>query len=272
MAKRLYSQIGMGSSPVMKKQYRKGKSFRKSAKKNTFAAKVMKVVHSKAEVKRWSKVVNQTAVTSVLNNAGYVALLPFQPAQGSSEGQRNGDKCRLRRVMLKGFMAPSVYDATANPTPPPLEVRMVLMNPRNTPQSIVGATSNFFLTGATVGPALNTFVDQVEKIDVRQFQVWKEQQFKLGFEVFATTLGGAGQDTAYGQFSNNDFKLNQKFEWDITKAYQQLQTFYDATTTSECRVPSLCVFTSSARGTAYVNAAYVVAQITYTVEFEYEDL
>lgn len=248
------------SRPIKKLVYSKVRS--------AFAKNVKAVVTRMAETKNshfnfTQYLPNVNAGTStqvqIAPNSGSLSIV-----QGTGQGDRVGDRVRVKKAMFRGYMSPLAYDVTYNSAPSPVEVRMIIGKNKASPTTAMTLSTLFQNGDTSVAPA-GTLLDMLSPINKETVQVYVDRIFKLG-----TQYGQTGTTAANGYYSNNDFLFNQRFDVDITKFLPNVITYNDTTaqpTSNSLFALFLCV---SADGTI-TGANLRPVLLTYDLDFQYTD-
>lgn len=134
--------------------------------------------------------------------------------KGISQGQRIGDEIRVKAHYFNYQMTMRPYNATTNPTPEPVVVKLWWVRPK-TSQSLGVTeanyisnltTSNFFEHDATSECGLaGDMGDLMKKIDRDNYRVFASRTHKL---YYAGTLGApSGVQPGFFGYANNDFNF-----------------------------------------------------------------
>jgi len=197
---------------------------------------------------------------------GPSAIMPI--TQGTGQGNRVGNSIHTKKLMLKGTLVPLAYDATFNPVPMPVQIRMVIFYDKLDPMTVPNptATNDFFQNGSGVKGFANDLVDMWTPVNTDKYRILTTRTFKLGNADYSGT--GASATSHY--FANNDFKMNANFSLNLTKYYHKALKFNDATTTPSNRNVYCMFYYELANGGASLNVGYMVG-LQYMLEYTYED-
>jgi len=202
------------------------------------------------------------------------SIFPLSPSavnvsvvQGTGQGDRIGNKIKIKKAMFRGTMHPNVYDATTNPGPAPLQVVMWFFYDKENPQTVPNPTSDFLQFGGAVQSMQNDLVDLWAPINTDKYRVLGKRIFKLGNSEFVGTPGGAQQA---GYFANNDFKYNCSFSINVAKWMPKTYVFRDNNTEPTTRGLYCMIQCISASG-SQLGAALVPATLSYIMDLEWED-
>lgn len=191
--------------------------------------------------------------------------------QGTGEGARIGNQIRTRRLVHRGILIPNPYNATDNPDPHPIEVRMIYYRQRSDPAQLPGTPfSDFFQFNSTTNAVPDSLSGQIEVINQDKYQVFTQRYFKVGYQLSGPTNQAVGVITPGVTAANNDFKLNCKFWVDLTKYLPSVVRYND--NNADPTTPGIycLIIVSRADGTAIGNAA-IPLDICHTLDFQYED-
>lgn len=175
-------------------------------------------------------------------NSNTLALLPSPSGvtivQGTNSGQRIGNKVTIRKCKLSICFSPAAYDALTNfaPTPQLLRVMICQIKPGfdNDSSGLQTVLDNYqFETGTNSSQGFTgTMSDIVYKYNPEAIRVVKQKTFKVGLQ---TTYGQSGSSSGQeGYFANNDFKLMNRLEWDITKLLPKQVQWEDNSGSTAC--------------------------------------
>lgn len=122
------------------KTYRSRKTVRK-AKTQSFAKKVLKVIHRQAENKVWiAYQANNNITTASSSTFTNVSLMPTM-SQGTGHSNRVGDDVTVVKARINGYVNLLPYNSVSNPTVGPLFVRMWVLSVKNMQNSQTLSTS-----------------------------------------------------------------------------------------------------------------------------------
>jgi len=252
-----------------KRAYRKKSSRRSSVGSKSFTKKVKKVLIRSAETKTISAATN-------FNLAPYNGSTPWLdinvglnttnmiPSQGTGQGDRVGNRIRTKRCILTGYLHPYGYDAVNNPTPKPLEVKLVILTNKQTPQGYPNV-NNYFQRGNTSSGPSGTLNDIVSAPNKDVNTIYHQKVMKLGH----ASESGSGSSTVQAFQANNDFRLNCKFRVDITKFLPKTYTFNDTTAGFMERNVFMRFLLANADGST--SASLAAATVWYQVDYKYTD-
>lgn len=155
----------------------------------------------------------------------------LQVLQGVGDGQRVGNKIKIKRLTFNFVLRPRGYDVSNNARPAPNNVRIILFYDRTAPVVNPDIRSDFFdYNNTDTGPSGDLF-DMLAPINTNKYRKLAERTVKLGF----SEAYGSGSDIVFQQFTNNDFKLNVMMKWDVTKYIPELVRYNDNSSTPSTR-------------------------------------
>lgn len=221
--------------------YRKKTFFRKITKRRTYKRKVAR--KPKFSIRKYVQreiarnVENKTVQTVNLNRALYstpstqfVTENTFQVSpnavtmpinQGTAQGDRIGNVIKTKKLTFKGTIVPLGTSET-NPNPKPLQIRMIIFYDKESPNSVPNVSSDLYQLGGSESGPRNDLVDMWAPFNTDRYTVLAQKTMKLGFAQYDPALAAAA-----GFWSNNDFKMNQNFSFDLTKHYLKMVKFND---------------------------------------------
>jgi len=252
-----------------KRTFRKKSSRRNKMGSKSFAKKVKNIIVRTAETKTISANTNFTIspyngstpwldINIGLNTTNMV------PSQGTGQGDRIGNKIRTKRAILTGYLHPYGWNLTNNPVPKPMEVKMVILSNKSSPQAYPNV-ANYFQRGDTSSGPAGTLSDIVSVPNRDVNVIYREKTYKLGH---ASETGNGFDDTQARQ-ANNDFKMNCKFRVDITKYLPKTYTFNDTAVGFQERNVFMRFIMANADGST--SAALGAATVWYQVDYKYTD-
>lgn len=189
-------------------------------------------------------------------------------AQGVGQGNRVGNTIRIRKTYLNYVLRPLGYDVTTNPSPQPVEVRLMLGYVKNTPcfAPISGDINQLFQSGNSAIAPVGNLKDIISVYNKDYWVIKKSWTHKLGF----ANYGGTGTNPSFQSHSNNDFKLNHVARIDITKMMPKTCVFNDTSATTNTKNLFFMQYAVHSSGSTS-GATVLTATIDYWVDFHYED-
>lgn len=199
-----------------------------------------------------------------MNNAGAGVIL----ASGDAQDQRTGNYVKSHKVIFKGVIYPNPYNAVTNPNPCPQEIVFWFVSFRPQPAITTNPVDGtYFQEGGSSAAPQGTLIDVIRTVNPERFKIYGKRVIKLGNSAINGTGGTAGTQ----QFANNDFNLNHKFYFDVTKMVPKKVIFNDAINNDPTSRALWCVWEAvNADGTTQaVNT--IPLSMQYQIDFNYKD-
>lgn len=237
---------------------------------------IQKVIARGAEVKSVDLYVPANALTFYAG-VNWVAnnVLPVSPyagglsiLQGTSAGTRIGNRVRLVSLKFKGSLYVQAYNVTLNPVPRPVLVKFWFYYAKNTPTVLTPPGTDWFQLGGSSTALTNSLVDLWAPVNADQYTVVKQKTFKLGY----ASDTGTGNQLAPQFFTNNDFKLNCNFSFNLTKYLPKIVKFNDNTANPSSRNLALAIQIVNADGSAPSSNSNIPGGMAYTLSVRYSDM
>lgn len=236
---------------------------------------VKQIVHSTEEVKSQQYYSGSLTVTNpisttwtgtFINVAPDAALAPVI-AQGTGQGDRVGDKIRVKKATFSGSIFPFNQSGTVNAVPQPVYVVMWILYDKTNPTSIPDATGLIQFGDTSLSPS-GTLRDLNSVSNLDRYRVFHKQIFKVGYQ----SNTGNGAAPAFGNYANNDFLLSSTFNIDITKFLPAVITYNDANNAPTSHgVYVIMEFVNYNNGSIGAND-YIKANYQYCVDIKYTDM
>lgn len=189
-------------------------------------------------------------------------------SQGAGQGQRIGNRIKIKKLTIAGVMHPTPYNATTNPTPAPIQIKMWIFydkeNPTLTPTP--RADGDFLQFGNGVSGFQNDLMDLYAPVNKDRYSILWTGITKLGYASYT----GTGALPQSGNLSNNDFQLNSNFAIDLTKMVPKYYDFRDTATNPTTRGLYMMCQAVYANG-AQMASATIPAQMSYVQNVVFED-
>lgn len=204
------------------------------------------------------------AILPVAAAAGYLDI-----AQGTGNGSRVGNRIKVKKLVFKGTLMPFRYDASVNPIPQPVRVKVWFYYDKTEPNSIPipGTTNDFFEDNNSVATFSNNVVDLWRPVNQDKYRLLKTWEWKLGNQRYDSN----GTSFAGSQYyTNNDFKMNADFSFDLTKLVPGIVTYQDNNANPTSRGLYAMFLCYNADGSTIGSATYPV-ELSYLMELTYED-
>lgn len=194
----------------------------------------------------------------------------FTIAQGVGNGQRIGNRIKLRRLWFNYTLRQRVYDVSSNPTPRPLNCRMVLFYNREDPTDVDPTgpypVADFFQLNNTTNGIAGQEADMLQPFNTDKYRILATRSFKIGHAAY----NGSGAVPDRQQYANNDYKMTVSGKWDVTRYVPKIVRYNDTAIQPMSRGLFMVVFFAPADGTTGV-ATTVPMQLTYWQQAKYED-
>lgn len=255
------------SSKNTKKKVKKNKS-----KKDTIQQMVKKEVARNIEDKTfesyWSDYVivpsnSSTFATQVIPISPYTGFLQID--QGTSQGQRIGNRIKLKSLKFSGVITPLPYNGTSNPQPRPSFVVFWFYSYKPQPTIEKGPDNTFLQLGGSSMSLANKLSDVGAPLNTNNWMYLGRKVYKIGYEAYV----GTGALSDFGNFSNTDFKLAQFFKIDCLDMAVKNVQFNDNSSDPTTRLV-ICCPQAIAVTSQYV-ASTVPVTMDYSLSCTYED-
>lgn len=202
--------------------------------------------------------------TSIFPCTPYTSYLQID--QGTGQGDRIGNKIKLKNLSIKGTLWALPYDVVFNPIPQPVQVIIRFFYNRGstilTPSSLTG----FLQNGNSSQNLNNDLTDFVTPVNNEQYKVFCVRKFKIGF----ANNEGTGSYPVGQYFANNDFKLNANFKVNLTK-YAVKNVMY-ADGAGQPRVRGIfCSMQVVAASGGNLPSNYIGVKAAWTLDCDYQD-
>lgn len=271
----VYFRRKVSSRKYAKKRTYKKRTYKKRAMpiKRMIRREIARNVENKTQQ---NFVLQQDILPSSAATAAFDDLItPLQPdavgliiSQGTGQGQRIGNRIKIKKLTFKGVIHPTQYNATTNATPAPVMIKMWIFynkeNPTLTPT--VKADGDFLQFGNGISGLQNDLMDMFAPVNQDKYRVLTSRIFKLGYASYT----GTGALPQQGNLSNNDFNLNCPFSFDLTKHVPKIYEFRDTATNPTTRGLYMMAQAVYANGSQMASAT-IPAQMSYVQNIEYED-
>ena len=197
--------------------------------------------------------------------------------QGTAQDQRIGNKIKLKRWVVKGSVyydpnafTGALYDEYFQQAQGFVDI--YFGRQLNMGNVVPGNLQDLYQNGGTTFTPTGALLERTYSINKDEYKIYWHKRYKIGA---ASTLSGY-------QTSNNDYKLNQEFGFDICKLVckNKVLKYSDSTNTPEDQLVSSltlwATFTCPSTNIQYTytaedNTAYSPAKISVTSYAEYED-
>lgn len=245
----------------------------KRATKPTFDKRVKAVISRMAEnkIQNYRGTINVRAQTSTGWDTTVIPCTPFTAflsiPQGVSQGERVGNTIRVKKLKFSGVLRPLPYNATSNPEPTPLFVKIMWMTRKDSPMEIFTSMSDLLQFGGSSESPGFQLVNLQRPINLDEWTVHTHRTYKLGYSAY----NGISSDTNYQFYENNDFKMNQFVNVDLTKYCVKNIKFDDNSVNPTTR--NICMYAMVYRADSGTPAITdLPAALDFNLDFEYEDV
>lgn len=210
----------------------------------------------------WSSACGFRVTPSNLGSTGVVI------SQGDAQDQRTGNVIKTHKCLFKGVIYPNGYDVATNPIPRAQEIVFWFISFRPQPSiSTNPVDGTFFQQGGSAIAPSGSLIDTVRSINKERFIVYGKKVMKLGFQSY----NGTGQSAGYGNYANNDFKLNCRFSFDLTKHVPKKVLFNDALNNDPTTRALWVVWEAVNSDGTTQGIANVPATMQYQIDYYYKD-
>lgn len=254
-----------------KKSYRKRARrprARPYAKRTSSIARVVKKVLSRnLERKTWlSYNSNSNLATASTTVAPAVSDLLPQILQGTGASQRIGNEVKITKAFIRGYVNLRPYDATLNPLPVPIYVKMWLVSYKLTNQpsfTTAALFSNFFQTNnSSVGFQAN-MLDTILEVNKEAWTVHKTKIVKIG----TSSANSLNLPTNYAGYMDNS-PMSAPFYFEFAKHLDKLK--YDDTVNNLCTNRNLFIIYQAVNANGETST-YIPAEIHASKVIHYTD-
>jgi len=264
---------------MAKRIFKKRKIIRKrksTKKKSSLVKLIRRTVQKVAEKKQISNFDIGTNIVpaSSASAAGQIFPLCFttggwEVSQGTAQNQRVGNRIRLTKATFSGIIIPKPYNATTFPNPQPQVIQMYIYWDKQNPTSVPDpfAANDFFNLGSTAMDFTNSLVDSWLPINTDRYNVVVRKTFKIGYSAYE----GTGINVGSQAFSNNDFKLAQRFTVNLTKHLPKNVVYNDNTVEASSRGLYVMFVTCASDGGLF-GSGLVPAEVAWTANASFTDL
>jgi len=263
MARRIKRRSG-GRGTVRRKSF--------APKKRGIRKIVRREMSRQAETKsiqafNFEKVLYPSTAVNFPNNV--IELGPgstMQIVQGTGNGNRIGNRIITKSLTFKGTIVPLPYHATTNPTPFAQQVKMIIFYDRTEPTTLPAPAVNLFQNGNANAGFNNDLVDMWRPFNIDRYRILASKTFKLGFAAYTGTGAQPGQQG----LTNNDFKMNCDFRFNLTKYYVKRVKFDENGIYPQTR-QLYCMFYMAASSGGQNSPAWEPCAVQYMQDYRYQD-
>lgn len=249
---------------------------RKAAPKKSMV-KLIKREISKASENKTFQVFNDNYSLLPSNSPGFDAnIIPVSPSsgaflnisQGTGQGQRIGNRIKLKKLSVQGIVYPQGYNATTNLTPAPVQVKLTFFYDKEDGQAVPTPQTNgdFLQFGSSSVSLGNRLFDHMAPVNTDRYRVLATRSLKVGYAEYA----GTGSVPTQGNFNNNDFKLNARFNVNLMPYAIKDVVYRDTANNPTSRGIYMMAQPVYANGTGMA-LDQITCKMTYFLTCEYED-
>lgn len=202
-----------------------------------------------------------------------VSTAGVQIFQGTGQGQRVGNKIKIKSIKFQGTLVPLQY-GTNNTVPRPNQVKVWIFYDKENSTTTPTPQADFFQNGNSVNAFQNDLVDMWLPVNTDKYRVLATKTMKLGHASYGQSQDNVFPTTGvspYGGFNNNDFKLNCNFSFDLAKLYPKIVDFRDNNGDPSTRGIFALFAYAAADGTQWIPST-IAMNLQYMVSVKYEDV
>lgn len=191
-------------------------------------------------------------------------------AQGVTDSTRIGNSVNTHRCYLKLNIIPNAYNATYNPTPIPMYIKIWIFSLRydnevSAMQSIVNA--NFMDANASSTGLTSSLTDLTGTVNKNVLTLKKVLIRKVGY----ADVTGTGSQAGVQYVANNDYKLTALVMLDVTKYLKKTYRYNDSSSTTPYDQHTWCIVEPIAYNNDTTMLGVRPATMMYTLEYQYKD-
>lgn len=245
----------------------------KDRKKESFEKKVQRVINKQIERKQYVIAVANNAITTT-SGGGTPTALNLMPALalGTNQEARVGERVKITKATVKGYVNLLPYNATSNPLSTPVMVKMWVASSKLTNVTTLGSTAigtGFFEVGSDTVGFQGNMLDMILPVNKEAWTVYGHKQFELG----ATYASAAGAVGTGGYYDNS--KMTIPFKFNYGKHFKRQLRYSDDSSSLNSNYPYdrncwLLIQVLYADGSS--SGGYIPAEYHYSVNVEYTDL
>lgn len=198
------------------RKYLRKRTLRKPSRRISKSVKryVNRAIHRNIEDK---EVYAYTALTTMITGTAGVNMynvgLIIPMSQGVTNSTRIGDSIRIRRGIISGTVHLKTYDASTNPRPMPVYVKMWLVRYLPVQGQVASLSARdtdlFFKGNATALPPQGNLLDMDLDVNRERFRLLGTKQVRLGI----TGNGTLGPANSASWFDNSAMTARFYFNW-----------------------------------------------------------
>lgn len=221
----------------------------------------------------------QSGTTSLVGN--YLIISPssvsssyaYIPVRGTDNDEIIGNRFSTKKCTIGLSIRPNGYNATTNPYLVPMNVRAYVFRSKTQPVTdldaadFCGGSAIFFEDGNGYEGFSGNLMDLNRRITSDNFTYLGHRDFKIG----QTVPSGATPSSPLYNASNNDYKLNATFNWNVTKFLHKEYEFNDDSQVNTPYTFLLFQVIPVAAGTSYTANTMTPLNVQLKIQYEYQD-
>ncbi len=233
----------------------------------------LKIARPPPEIKAIQYADSAKNIGSYLSSAFATSGIPLTPytsylalTQGTGQGARLGNRIEIKKLRFRGSIRPRAYNVTTNAIPIPQYVRLLILCDEDNQNVLPLPGTDFFQSGSSSVAPDSTMNDIYSVVNTDRWTVYHDQVFKVGY----ATAGGTGVQVASQSYTNNDFKLCDDFDIDVTRFAPRMYDFDDNTSAPKTKCLSAYFFCCSYDGLAS-SSATIACNLAFHLDCEFSD-
>lgn len=239
---------------------------RRAPKRKSLVQTIKSVISRQAERKSWFDYASNIQIVGASNSLPVFRYLLPTVAQGTGFSGRIGSKISVKRAVIHGHVNILPYNASTNPNPIPIYVKMWLVSCKTINTNTLSSTpitSVFFDVVNTTVSFQGNMLDMEFTIDKQTWTLYAQKTIKLGAG-YASSTGPTGTG---GYYDNSPMSVPWSFNY--TKHLKMLD-FNESTNTPTNKNLFLIFQAVNADGTN--SSGYSSAEFHYNTRIDYEDM
>lgn len=244
-------------------------------KKPTVDEKIKRAIAKNVENKQVTYLGTGMDIMASNNSSFDLNIIPCYPSagflvipQGTGQGNRIGNRIKIKNLSIKGVVFPLQYNAVTNPTPAPVHIKFWFFYDKEEPQTVPTpvASGDFFQSGSTTIGFQNELFDHYMPVNLDRYRLLTTRIMKIGYASYT----GTGALPQQGNLANNDYSLNCSLLVNLTKHCVKNCVFRDTASTPTTRGIYMMAQAVYANG-APIAVGTVPARLEYIMQCDYED-
>lgn len=206
-----------------------------------------------------------------INASNIVPLTPFTSpylsiVQGTGQGDRIGNRIRVKSAIFRYTLYPSPYNAVTNIIPIPQHVRLWFFSVKESNSLLASNPPNFIQNGDSSSSLTGTLTDLNRVMNNDLYTYLGHRTHKIGYAEYF----GTGASAANEYFRSNDYKLNVNAQVNLTKMYPKQIKYNDTGTVPSSKLIMVLWESINADGSSPV-ALGLPCYINFQVTLKYTD-